>query len=384
MDFIDEVRTRSGRFAKRLEHLKDKEVTEEATKTSFILPFIQMLGYDIFNPAEVIPEFTADVGTKKGEKVDFALMQAGTPAMLIECKKLGTDLASDAISQLLRYFGVTESRIGILTDGINYRFFSDLDQSNVMDPRPFFEFNMLEFNELGVKELKRFTKDEFDQSLITDAARELRYTAEIKRLLAQELANPSDDFVKFVMKQVYEGRVSKATREMFRSLTFSAFSQFISDKIQDRLENALKQEGDAVADSAREEKEGTSESEFTQHEIVGLNIIKAILGGLEDVRCMSLRSTQKASSVVLHKTPEKDDYGIVLCRLSARSPKSLKLLIPGKPSIDLGTMEDLYTHTDALRQYVRDRDAITKVGVSNDTPDGENQGVQKEIEAQTD
>ena len=79
MDFIDELRTRAGRFAKRAELLRDKEVTEESTKTSFVLPFIQMLGYDIFNPAEVIPEFTADIGTKKSEKVDYALLQDGVP-----------------------------------------------------------------------------------------------------------------------------------------------------------------------------------------------------------------------------------------------------------------------------------------------------------------
>ena len=104
MDFIDEVRTRSGRFTGRVKHLSNEEVTEEATKTSFILPFIQMLGYDIFNPSEVIPEFTADIGTKKGEKVDYALMQDGNPVVLIECKKLGTKLSSQSVSQLLRYY----------------------------------------------------------------------------------------------------------------------------------------------------------------------------------------------------------------------------------------------------------------------------------------
>ena len=366
MDFIDEVRTRSGRFTKRAEHLKKKEVTEEAIKTSFVLPFIQMLGYDIFNPAEVVPEFTADVGTKKGEKVDFAIMQHGSPVMLIECKRLGNDLSSEAISQLLRYFGVTESRVGILTDGLQYRFFSDLDQSNVMDPRPFFEFNMLDFTDLDVRELKRFTKDEFDSSLITDAARELRYTAEIKRVLAQELAKPSDDFVKFVMKKVYEGRVSGSARQMFRGLTFSAFNQFISDKIQDRLESALKQEGDAVSEQTKEEKEETSETEFTEHELAGLNTIKAILGGIVDAGLLDLRNTQRHVSIVLHGTPEKKDLGTVLFKLWARRSESLKLGVPGAPSIKLDAIEDLFAHTDRLRQYVQGSSATCEAVPSND------------------
>ena len=137
MDFIDEVRARSGRFSTRVEKWKGDPPTEEATKTSLVLPFIQMLGYDIFDPTEVIPEFTADIGIKKGEKVDYAIMQRGKPAILIECKKYGSNLDEEAVSQLVRYFGVTDAHFGILTDGIVYRFFSDIDQPNVMDLKPF-------------------------------------------------------------------------------------------------------------------------------------------------------------------------------------------------------------------------------------------------------
>ena len=351
MDFIDEVRTRSSRFTKRVKHLSDKEATEEATKTSFILPFIQMLGYDIFNPSEVIPEFTADIGTKKGEKVDYALMQDGNPAMLIECKKLGTKLSSESVSQLLRYFGVTEARVGILTDGIFYRFFSDLDQSNVMDPRPFFEFNMLEFTDPEVEELKRFTKDEFDKSQIEDAARDLRYTAEIKRLLARELAKPSDDFVRYITKQIYEGRVSASVRRMFKALAFSAFNQFISDKIQGRLVSALKQEGDAVEEQGKEEIEGKEEPEFTSYEIAALNTLKAILGGIVDSRRLYLRQARHYCSIVLHSGPEKEDYGTVIFRLRARRPKSVSLEAKGIPGLKLEAIEDLFGHTDALRKF---------------------------------
>ena len=370
MDFIDEVRTRSGRFATRLKQLKESEMTEEATKTSFVLPFIQMIGYDIFDPSNLIPEFTADIGTKKGEKVDYALIQNKHPVMLIECKKYGTSLHGDTVSQLVRYFGVTEARVGILTDGINYKFFSDLDQSNVMDPRPFFEFNILDFTEQEVRELKRFTKDEFDKDHIIDAAKELRYASEIKRLLAKELTKPSDAFLKYVMKEVYEGRISASARKMFSRLTHSAFNQFVSEKIQDRLTYALKQEDDTAQEQKEKVVEEKQEPEFTYDEMRALNIIKAILAGIVDSKCIGLRSNKRYCSVVLHNGPELNDFGIVLFRLSARRPESMSLHARDFPEIKLNDIEDLFNHTDKLRQHmVRKLESPEPTEAHDDTPD---------------
>ena len=192
MDFIDEVRTRSGRFAKRVGHLE----TEEATKSSLVLPFIQMLGYEIFDPTEVVPEFTAG-GPKKGEKVDYALMKDGKPSILIECKKYGTNLDQEKTFQLIRYFAFTEAKFGILTDGIVYRFFSDLDKPNMMDAKPFFEFNMLDFSESGVEELKRFTKSAFNVEETVKAAATLKYTRGMKQAIARQFSAPDDDFVQW-------------------------------------------------------------------------------------------------------------------------------------------------------------------------------------------
>ena len=376
MDFIDEVRTRSGRFAKRLEHLQDKDATEEATKTSFVLPFIQMLGYDIFSPAEVIPEFTADIGLKKGEKVDYALLKDETPVVLIECKRLGSSLAGDAVSQLVRYFGVTEARVGILTDGLRYLFFSDLDQSNIMDPRPFFEFYMLEFTDIQARELKRFTRDEFDKSQIVDAARELRYTAEIKRMLARELSKPSDEFVTYVISQVYEGRKSVSVRKMFRALAFTAFNQFINDKIQGRLANALKQEGKAEHDEGGEDIEEKPKSEFTNVELDALNTIKAILGGLVDPRCLGLRRNKAYCSIVLHGAPEKDDFGVTVFRLRVRRPDFMRLSGQDMAGIRLGAIEELFSHTDELRQFVKAKLDIAEP--ASPQPDGRREDAQLE------
>ena len=358
MDFIDEVRTRSGRFQKRVDKMADSEFVEEATKTSFVLPFIQMLGYDIFDPLEVVPEFTADVGTKKGEKVDFALMQEGVPVLLIEVKKAGAGLTADHISQLLRYFGVTDARVGILTDGLTYLFFSDLDQQNVMDPRPFFEFNMLDFTDLQVKELRRFTKEQFDKESIVDAARELKYTAQIKRLLAEELSEPSDKFVKFVIGQVYEGRISSAVRKMFSDLTSAAFKQFVNDKINDRLASALQQESNNASDLGDDEEQPDEpETEFEQSDLDVLGIVKAILAGIVDVECLALRRTQRYIAVVLHKTPGKQDYGDTVFRFRIRAD-NVWLERPGTPVFNLVSVGDIYTLTDFLRTEIGGGQAV--------------------------
>ena len=250
MDFIDDVRTRSRRFQSRVEHLH----TEEATKTSLVLPFFQMLGYNIFDPMEVVPEFTADFGTKKGEKVDFALVMDGHPAVLVEVKKYGTNLLVKQVSQLFRYFSATAARFGVLTDGIVYRFYSDLDESGRMDPKPFFEFNMLDFTDLQVRQLKQFHKDSFDPLETVEAARELKYTNEIKRVLAAEMRSPGYDFVRFILTRIeYPEAKTKPRVEQFTPLVQQAFAQFVKDHIDARLKSALERGNELAEEPVVEE-----------------------------------------------------------------------------------------------------------------------------------
>ncbi len=351
MDFIDEVRTRSSRFAERTDHLD----TEEATKNALVLPFLQMMGYSIFDPTEVVPEFTADVGSKKGEKVDYALMQAGKPAILIECKIYGNDLDEAEISQLTRYFTVTDARFGILTDGVVYRFFADLEQPNVMDKKPFFEFNMLDFNEAEVEGLKRFTKAAFNLEEILDAARELKYTTEIRRVIAQELENPSEEFVYFIVKRVYEGKnVTQAIREQFVPLVRHAFVQFVNDRISDRLKSALKQE--EQEDKQLQEKEvapvsdSPVEPEFIPLEEDALNVIKAIVRDLVDVRRLGLRTSKSYCSVLLD-----DNNRRTVCRLLLRTSTLRLALFDEKRSeerIRLADLDDIFNHADRIRDEV--------------------------------
>ena len=351
MDFIDEVRTRSSRFVERTDHLD----TEEATKNALVLPFLQMMGYSIFDPTEVVPEFTADVGSKKGEKVDYALMQDGKPAILIEAKIYGNNLDEAEISQLTRYFTVTDARFGILTDGVIYRFFADLDQPNVMDKKPFFEFNMLDFNEAEVEGLKRFTKPAFNLDEIIDAARELKYTTEIRRVIQQELESPSDEFVYFIVKRVYEGKVvTQAIREQFVPLVRHAFVQFVNDRISDRLKSALKQEEDEGKGAEEIDLPPNSELEDEPEVIVleleALNVIKAIIRDLVDVRRVELRPASQYCSVLLDENNRR-----IFCRLRLRT-QSLRLgLLDEKRQTKwekLEDLDDLFKFADRIRDEV--------------------------------
>ena len=126
-------------YRKRITALAESipDATEEATKNAFIMPLLSLLGYDVFNPMEVIPEYTCDYGTKKGEKVDYAIMRDGEPIILLEAKRLNLKLQKNQQNQLYRYFSISRARVAILTNGIEYRLYSDMNTPNIMDDEPF-------------------------------------------------------------------------------------------------------------------------------------------------------------------------------------------------------------------------------------------------------
>ena len=194
-----------------------------------------------------MPEFTADFGAKRGEKVDYAILQHAQPIILIEAKKHGAPLRVEQESQLFRYFSATQTRFGILTDGILYRFYSDLYEQNKMDSKPFFEFNMLEFTDSQVKQLKQFHKDNFDLSETIGAAREFKYTDEIKQALSEEMKGPSEQFVRFILHRIeYPGSKSRQRIAQFKPLVQSAFSNLVKDLMDGRLKSTLAQGNEQV------------------------------------------------------------------------------------------------------------------------------------------
>jgi hypothetical protein len=248
MDFIDRIREIAARIPKQLEYIQ----TEEATKSALVMPFIAALGYNVFDPSEVTPELNADVGLKKGEKVDYAILRDNKPIMLFECKHHAADLNKVHASQLYRYFSVTEARFAVLTNGLVYWFYTDLEAANKIDARPFFEFNVLDVREQDTEELKKFSKSAFDLNNIITTASELKYTREIKRILLEQMQEPTEDFVKFFATQVYTGKMTQKVREQFAELTRQALKHLINDQINERLKTALATDASAVGEKPTE------------------------------------------------------------------------------------------------------------------------------------
>jgi len=212
--------------------------TEAVTKNALVQPFISALGYDVSDPQEVIPEFAADIGIKKGEKVDYAIVHNKEIVMLIECKQVRTDLTDADMSQLLRYFGVTKARIGVLTNGIRYLFFSDLEKPNIMDKRPFLEFDLSKPRENVLKELSKLTKDSFHLESVISTASELKHIFEIKRLLETQFENPEDDFVRLFFQRLKPKPstfFSGTIKEQFTGWVKEACKQFVTERISDRI-----------------------------------------------------------------------------------------------------------------------------------------------------
>lgn len=307
MDFKDQVRQLGDRLAR----VKDNVLTEEATKNALIMPFIQALGYDVFNPLEVVPEYVTDVGTKKGEKIDYAIMHNGVPSILVECKHHAQNLDLHD-GQLLRYFHVSKAKFGILTNGIVYRFYSDLVEPNKMDEKPFLEFRIDAMKDAQVEELKKFHKSYFDLDTISETASVLMYLGELRAVIQREITDPSDELTKHFTKLVYEGSVTQKVLDKFRSYVRQTFAQYINDVIAERLQLASVAQAEAPVDlPGPQATEQPSESEpasklmTTQEELEGYIVIRSLLHGTVDLKRIAYRDQQSFFSILLDDNNRK-------------------------------------------------------------------------------
>ena len=354
MDFIDQLK----QFSTRISKMKDSIQTEEATKTSMIMPFFQLLGYDVFNPLEFVPEYTADVGIKKGEKVDYAIMDDDqNPLILIEAKCHDEDLGKHG-SQLFRYFGTTPAKFGILTNGIIYRFYTDLESPNKMDDRPFLELNLLDIKDSLVPELKKFQKSAFDLDTILTTASELKYNSQIKQLLAKQLEMPSDEFVTYILNNVYDGRKTQKIIDDFRGTIKKSFVQFINEQVNDRLKTALgsqDSESSPDAPSAPESDDDVTEESksriiTTQEELEAFFIIKALLYDSLGTHGITYKDTESYFGILLDGNTRR-----WVCRLQLEGKKKLILPDDNKKNIyfPLDSLDDLYKYKEELESIIR-------------------------------
>jgi hypothetical protein len=338
-------------LAEKINLLKDKIDTEESTKHAFVLPFINILGYDSFNPTEVVPEFTADLGLKKGEKVDYAIFQNGDPILIIECKNWKEKLTVHN-SQLFRYFHVTKTRFSLLTNGIHYQFFTDLEHTNKMDEKPFLEFEITNLKDNVVSEIAKFHKMTFDVNKIVNNASSLKYTKEIKKQIDNELENPSAEFVKLFANKVYSGRLTEKVVEEFKELVQKGFNQFISEKINDRLNAALNKE----AQKQKEEQieviaEDANRVTTTEEEMEAFRIVIAILRRKLPTERIVQRDTQSYFGILLDDNNRKP-----LCRLHLNgSKKYIGLFHENKTETKqpLQSIDDIYLFEKELLETAR-------------------------------
>ena len=356
MDFADEVKA----FGQRVAQLLDKLQTEEATKHALVLPFLQLLGYNVFDPSEVVPEFTADVGVKKNEKVDYAIFLNGKPAILIEAKPHWDDLSRHS-TQLYRYFSVTEARFAILTNGIEYKFFSDLQEPNKMDDQPFLEFNLLDPKDALITELKKFHKENFDPDTLFSTATILKYTKLIRQRLQKELKEPSDEFLRFWLKDVYTGRLTQNTLDQFRPIVRRTLSQYINELINDRLQSAIQKEeseakdpstpadGSDNEDAGAVAEEGRS-IETTQEELEAFFIVKTILRSQIDPARITYKDNVNYMAVLLDGNVRK-----WVCRFYFYDTRKYVRLYGDDRSHrrPLDSVDDLYHFTDELLAIAR-------------------------------
>lgn len=347
MDFKDQIK----QFSERVSKLKDNIHTEEATKNAFIMPFLQILGYDVFNPMEVVPEFVCDIGTKKGEKIDYAIFRDGVPILLVECKHWKQKLDVHD-GQLLRYFHVSKAKFSMLTNGLIFRFYTDLVEQNKMDEKPFLEFNIEEIKDGQIEQLKEFHKAYFDVENIYQSASELKYINEIRQLINQEFQEPNDEFVKYFAKQVYPSVVTSKVLEAFRVLVKRTITNIINDTINDRLKSAISKPDSPIPSEpptvAIPTNVDPQEKEIvtTQEELEGYYIVRSILRKKVTSNRITHRDALSYFAIFLDDNNRKP-----LCRLYLNNSKKYIGLFDSdkkESKVEIQTIDDIYNFGSQL------------------------------------
>lgn len=367
MDFKDQIK----QIGERITATKDSITTEEATKMSMIAPVIQALGYNVFDHREVVPEFTCDVGIKKGEKIDYALMgDNGIPIMLWECKHWQKKLDTHE-GQLYRYFAVSKTRFSVLTNGIVYRFYSDLDKPNVMDEKPFFEFDITKIDDVQCEELKKFSKPYFSIDSILATASEMKHVKEIKRFLLEQSREPQDWFVREIVRRILPNiTVTAKIVEQFTPLIKKSFAQVINESVTDRLKTALSTEEQIAAAPGAAEPSAevaTDDDEnrivTTQEELEGFYAVRAVLRGVVDLKRIIYRDTASYFGVLLDDNNRKP-----VCRLHFnREKKYIETFDDTKKGTrhEITGIDDIFDHAATMIASIELYDGKRKGSVAS-------------------
>lgn len=344
MDFKAKVKA----LAEKIETTKEQITTEEGTKNAFVMPFIQALGFDVFNHADVVPEFIADVGMKKGEKVDYALCVGGKPSVLIEAKKWRDKLDKHG-TQLTRYFTFSVAKFGILTNGIKYWFFTDLDKANIMDAVPFFCFDLTDCTDEEIELIERFSKDKYDQKAILEAAMQLVYSREIRALVLSELTTPTKDFVKYVAEKTYLEKQRGRLTDKVLTLYGDLLRQYLP-RIKDEIaaEKLIKKSAEAAAEQTSEE---ARKIVTTEEELEAFFIVKAICRHKVASSRIAYRDAQTYFAILLDDNRLK-----TICRVYLNGGKKFLAVFDAnraETKIEIAGVDDIFDHADKLFATLR-------------------------------
>lgn len=298
-----ELGPKLAELQKRLSEHRHVLQTEEAAKTALVMPFITALGYDVTNPSEVVPEFTADAPGKKGEKVDYAIKTGGKVSILMECKPASVALNIKHGEQLFRYFTVTEARLAILTNGAVYQFYSDVDRPNIMDDKPFFTFTLDSLRPADVKTLETFTKGAFDVERIVREAENLKLQSALRGELEKELREPSEEFVRMLTARVYPGKIMPAVKERFGKLITESIDTMIRDMVTERISAALIAVSPGT--TVGEPDEDPDQVVTTDEELSGYHIVKAIAARFTSPRRVTIRDAKAYCAILLDDNNRK-------------------------------------------------------------------------------
>ncbi|MCY4172983.1 MAG: type I restriction enzyme HsdR N-terminal domain-containing protein [Cyanobacteria bacterium MAG CAR3_bin_5] len=327
---------------------------EEATKMALVAPFLRTLGYDVFNTAEVMPEFSADLPLiKKGERVDYAILENNQPRILVEVKAYRTNLDGAERGQLQRYFHATKARIGILTNGHVFQFFADLDEVNKMDEKPFAEVNLLNLRHAPLSQLKYVTKPKFNLNELLGIAEELKYIKGVKDEIRQELTEPSDWLVREMAKRVHSARqIRPQILDSFRPIVADAIQSYIADRINETLDTAIKTVEVKKQDHHSDEH-NTAEAEnsnniiTTEEETEALYIVKAICSNLVDSDRLLEKDTKKYCNITLDGNPRKSFLRLYF---NFRK-KRITIFDQDQPEdVPLTAPSDLYQYKERIRK----------------------------------
>lgn len=355
MDFKDQLK----QFSERVMMLKDNILTEEATKNAFIMPFIQLLGYDVFNPLEVIPEMDCDLVKKKGEKLDYAIMREGEAILLIECKHWQQNLELHE-TQLQKYYVASKAKFGLLTNGIVYRFYTDLEKENIMDEVPFLEINLESIRDAQIEELKKFHKSYFDVDNILSSASELKYMSAIKKEVRNEFTEPSSDFVRLLTKRVYDGAVTQKILEQFTTLTKRALNSYVNDILSERLNIAIQGTGvqmpvaqpqpepvESRPEPVEDAEDAKSKIVTTEEELQAYYIIKSICREVLESTRITYRDSQSYFAIFAddnNRRPISRAY-------FNSSKKRISVFNANKEETkyDIETLDDIFKYAEELK-----------------------------------